>query len=119
MSLEERQFRKFVDGLFTAKRAGPNGFMHASAGLAGESGEVLDLIKKVWVYERPLDKEKIVEEMGDVLHYFFQLMIKLEEVNLDVSLTDIMSANMIKLRKRYPDGFTKEAAIARADKLEG
>jgi len=116
MSAEEKEFRAFVDGLFIEKRAGVNGFMHASAGLAGESGEVLDLMKKVWVYSRPLNTEKTIEEMGDVLHYFFQMMIKLTETGTDVSLKDIMNANMAKLRKRYPDGFTKEAAIARADK---
>lgn len=116
----EDNFRKFVDYLFQAKRAGVDGFHHAASGLAGEGAEVLDHTKKAWVYGRELDTDKVFEEMGDTLHYFFMMMIKLEETyDVPVTLADFIENNMIKLRKRYPDGFTKEAAIARADKLEG
>lgn len=112
-----QNFRKFVDFLFTTKREGPDGFMHAASGFSGEAGEVLDHMKKHWVYERDLDIDKVMEEMGDALHYFYQLMIKLEEVLEEpVDIEDIILDNMTKLRKRYPNGFTKEAAIARADK---
>ena len=116
----EMQFRRFVDRLFSGKREGPDGFMHSAAGLAGESGEVLDHMKKHWVYDRDLDVDKVKEEMGDTLHYFFQLMIKLEEyTGQRVYLSTIFRDNMVKLNKRYPDGFSKEAAIARADKQAG
>jgi NTP pyrophosphatase (non-canonical NTP hydrolase) len=116
----EANFRKFVDYLFSAKREGSNGFAHAAMGLAGESGEVLDHCKKHWVYDREVDVDKVIEEMGDTLHYFFQLMIKMEEILEEpFELTDVIQDNMVKLRKRYPDGFSKEAAIARADKVEG
>lgn len=112
-----QNFRKFVDYLFQAKRQGPDGFHHAASGLAGEAGEVLDHTKKHWVYGRDLDIDKVFEEMGDTLHYFFMVMIKLEEhLQEPVDIEDIILGNMIKLRKRYPNGFTKEAAIARADK---
>lgn len=116
----EANFRKFVNYLFQSKREGNDGFMHAAAGLAGESGEVLDHMKKGWVYDRVLDVDKVIEEMGDTLHYFFMLMIKMEELlGEPFELTDVIQDNMVKLRKRYPNGFTKEAAIARADKVEG
>lgn len=104
-------FREFVDYLFQAKRDGADGFLHAATGMAGESGEVLDHMKKHWVYDRPIDREKVLEEMGDTLHYFTMLCIKMQW-----SYADVIRANMIKLRKRYPNGFTKEAAIARVDK---
>lgn len=113
----EYNFREMVDFLFQSKRAGTDGFIHAAMGLAGESGEVLDHMKKHWVYDRDLDLEKVVEEMGDTIHYFFMLMIKLEEhTGKRWYLHDFFRHNMVKLRKRYPDGFTKAAAIARADK---
>jgi NTP pyrophosphatase (non-canonical NTP hydrolase) len=112
----EEEFRAFVDSLFQSKREGNDGLLHASVGLAGEAGEVLDHMKKAWVYDRELDIPKVLEEMGDVLHYFFMLMIKLEEIGVHVELIDIIQNNMAKLRKRYPNGFTKRDAIARADK---
>lgn len=115
----EENFRAFVDYLFQAKREGADGFHHAATGLAGESGEVLDHTKKHWVYDRELDVEKVVEEMGDTLHYFFQMMLKLQEIGVRITLKDVMANNVAKLRKRYPDGFSKEAAIARADKALG
>lgn len=115
----EANFRAMVDYLFQSKRDGRDGLVHGAVGLAGESGEVLDLMKKLWVYDRPLDSttlDKIEEEMGDVIHYFFMLMLKLEEITgHDYRLEDFFRNNMIKLRKRYPDGFTKEAALRRAD----
>lgn len=109
---ELRAFREFVDFLFQSKRDGNEGLLHAAVGLAGESGEVLDHMKKLWVYDREMDREKVLEEMGDTFHYFTMLMIK-----MDITLLDVILNNTAKLRKRYPDGFTKAAAIARADKL--
>src|SRR5258708_3491897 len=103
--------------LFQAKREGPDGFIHAATGLAGESGEVLDHMKKHWVYDREMDREKVMEEMGDTIHYFFMMLIKLSEGQPEpITLQDIWLNNITKLLKRYPDGFSKEAAIARADK---
>ena len=117
----EKEFRDFVGQLFVAKREGPDGFLHAAVGLAGEAGEVLDHMKKHWVYDRPMDREKVLEEMGDTLHYLIMCCIKMSEDDGSpeagyVTLSTLIQHNMRKLRKRYPDGFTKEAAIARADK---
>lgn len=116
---DEENFRQMVDYLFQSKRAGVDGLLHGAVGLAGESGEVLDLMKKLWVYDKPFDSatlDKIEEEMGDVIHYFFMLMLKLQEhTGHDYTLSDFFRNNMLKLRKRYPDGFTKEAALRRAD----
>lgn len=112
----ERDFRNFVNFLFQEKRDGDDGMLHAAVGLAGESGEVLDHTKKTWVYGRKPDVPKIIEEMGDTLHYFFMLMIKLDEsYGVPTSLQLFMANNVTKLRKRYPNGFSKEDAILRRD----
>lgn len=107
----EAEFRDFVDHLFQFKRTGTDGYLHAAIGLAGESGEVLDHMKKMWVYDKPFDRDKVLEEMGDVLHYFM-----MECICMNVTFAEVMVNNMAKLRKRYPNGFTKADAIARADK---
>lgn len=113
MTPQEEAFRKFVDALFVSKRELGEGFLHASVGLAGEASEILDHMKKHWVYDRPLDRAKVLEEMGDAFHYFMMLCIK-----MDVTWQDVMDNNVAKLLKRYPNGFSKEAAIARADTLQ-
>ena len=69
-------------------------------GLAGESGEVCDYLKKVAFHDHDLDKEKLADELGDVLWYIANLA---EAAGL--SLADIAVGNIEKLRKRYPDGF--------------
>lgn len=105
------EYRDFVDRLFVKRRAGADGFMHAAAGAAGEGGEILDIAKKHWVYGKPLDRAHMLEEIGDCLHYLNQLCIL-----LGIRIEDAMAHNVAKLNKRYPSGYTDEAAIERADK---
>lgn len=43
-------------------------------GIAGESGELIDLVKKFIFHKHQIDKIKIKKEAGDVLWYISQLM---------------------------------------------
>lgn len=75
-------------------------------GLAGESGEVCDLIKK-WAYHQvPYDTDKMRKELGDVLWYLSALAS-----DHGMTLDSVASENVEKLRKRYPDGFVKGGGI--------
>ena len=69
-------------------------------GLAGESGEVAELVKKAVFHRKGLDVEKLKKELGDVLWYVAALCSK-----TGLSLSDVMQANDAKLRARYPDGW--------------
>ena len=42
-------------------------------GLCGESGEVIDLVKKWFAHGHELDKEKLVKELGDVAWYIAEI----------------------------------------------
>jgi hypothetical protein len=86
----------------------------AALGLAGESGEAVDLCKKWYEQGRPLDKDKLVKEVADVL-YYCQLML----MSQDVSMDECVGVLEAKLRTRYPNGFSREAALARADGING
>jgi len=77
-------------------------------GLAGETGEVVDLIKKVVSHGHPLDRIKLVEEMGDVLWYLAMLCTL-----LGVSMEDMAFRNIDKLKRRYPNGFETHRSINR------
>jgi len=89
--------------------------VHMTMGVAGEAGELVDEVKKHWIYGKALDVENILEEVGDSL-FFLQGI--LNEVAPDVSLEEVMQRNVTKLEKRYPQGFTQQAALDRLDKQE-
>ena len=79
-------------------------------GLCGESGEVIDIVKKHLAQGHELDKEKIIKELGDVAWYMAEIATV-----LGVELEDVFVQNVEKLKKRYPEGFSTEKSIYRAE----
>lgn len=79
-------------------------------GVAGEAGEVADLVKKYIGHGHPLDVEKLKLELGDVLWYVAGLASV-----IGVTLSEVANANIAKLEKRYPNGFSTEASMNRVD----
>lgn len=104
-------FTAQVSQLFTGKKDPLERKLHAAVGVASEAGELLDALKKTWVYGKELDYENILEECGDALFYMTALLNE-----CGFTLQDAMEHNVAKLRKRYPNGFSQKDAIARADK---
>lgn len=93
-------------------RAGDGHLVHMALGVAGEAGEVVDIIKKMVIYNKPQNITSIVEELGDLEFYLEGL-----RQGLGITRKEVLEANMTKLNKRYGDGrYTDEAAINRADK---
>lgn len=72
-------------------------------GLAGEAGEVVDELKKVLFHKKTFNKEKVIEELSDILWYCGALA-ELLGTNLEA----VFDINSDKLRKRYPSGFDAE-----------
>ena len=108
-----KKFRLHVDRLFVKPEDECDKQLHAAIGIAGEAGEILDTIKKHWVYGAPLDHENILEECGDILFYVQAL---LEHTGL--TMEQAIDHNIEKLNKRYPDGYADERALDRLDKPE-
>lgn len=79
-------------------------------GLAGEAGEVADLIKKVVYHNKPMDRQALIKELGDVCYYLETVMMA-----IGTDIEQVKAANIEKLRVRYPDGFSYEAANNKAD----
>ena len=80
-------------------------------GLVGESGELADMIKKMFFHLHgcgPDEREKIKKELGDVLWYLSALCR-----DFGFILEEIAKANIKKLQQRYPDGYSSEASINR------
>lgn len=81
-------------------------------GLAGEIGEVIDIMKKHIYQGKELDITDVIEEVGDVLWYIANFC----NVN-NITMDECMESNIKKLRKRFPNGFTVKDANQRKDKM--
>ena len=83
--------------------------MHAAMGIAGEAGEVIDLVKKTYAYEKTLDDKKLIEEVSDILWYINLLLAV-----MDRTWEEVFDLNIAKLEARYPDlRFDADHAINR------
>ena len=78
-------------------------------GLCGESGEAIDIVKKWLAQGHTLDKEHLAKELGGIAWYLAEAATA-----LDLSLGDILQANLNKLEKRYPNGFETRRSLSRA-----
>ena len=82
--------------------------LDAAAGLSEESGEVLGLVRKHLFMGHPLDSARVTIELGDALW-----CLTAAASALGISLETVASANIAKLRKRYPDGYADSKSIRR------
>jgi hypothetical protein len=82
--------------------------LHAAIGLATESGELLDMLKKHIFYGRPLDRVNAREEVGDS-QWYAGLAIDV----LSSTMDEILTMNIDKLRLRYPEKFCESRAVDR------
>lgn len=79
-------------------------------GLSGEAGETSDYIKKVIFHGHPFDRDKLVKELGDIMHYASGVATL-----FNIDMEEVLDKNIEKLQKRYPNGFTQEDSIKRVD----
>ena len=100
----QRQAMTFLKPGMNRKDVLINGVM----GLCGEAGETIDLVKKHMYQGHALDKQKIAMELGDIAWYLAETAYA-----LDIPLEKILRANLEKLKKRYPEGFSVERSINR------
>lgn len=79
-------------------------------GLAGESGEVVDLLKKHLFHSAPLNRDKLIKELGDVRWY-----LELLCYCISTTIEEVEAVNIAKLRARHPTGWSPESAAAKKD----
>lgn len=75
--------------------------LDAAAGLAEEGGEVLAIVRKHRFQGRQLEKDRVIEELGDALWCLATVAS-----SLGVALDEVATANLDKLSARHPRGFT-------------
>ena len=114
-SNSSKDFVSLADRLGELDREGANieRLTTAGVGLAAESGEFLEIVKKMVFQGKPWNndnREHLIIELGDVMWYVAQACMA-----LDVSFDDVIRGNVNKLEKRYPGGsFSVEKSEVRA-----
>ena len=86
----------------------------ASIGLASETGEFSEIVKKIVFQGKPLDDDNIFHmkrELGDIIWYWIQGCRA-----LDLDPNEVVAENINKLKARYPGGeFDAHYSENRAD----
>jgi NTP pyrophosphatase (non-canonical NTP hydrolase) len=109
--IETVRYDAFV-GLLFKQQALPFMKLHTALGCAGEAGELADAIKKEVIYNKPVDRANIVEELGDLRFYLQALMML-----YGITEQEVLQQNANKLCVRYKSlRYSDEAAQQRADK---
>tara|TARA_Y100000992_G_scaffold13316_1_gene7938 strand:+ start:581 stop:985 length:405 start_codon:yes stop_codon:yes gene_type:complete len=99
-----KDFESLIDRLGDLERKGanPQRLATAAVGLSAESGEFLEIVKKMVFQGKPWDehnRKHLIIELGDVMWYVAQACMA-----LDVDFDDVIKGNVQKLEKRYPGG---------------
>ena len=99
-----KDFVSLADRLGELDREGANieRLTTAGVGLAAESGEFLEIVKKMVFQGKPWNddnREHLIIELGDVMWYVANACKA-----LDISFDDVIRGNVRKLEKRYPGG---------------
>ena len=74
----------------------------AAFGLAAESGEFTEIVKKILLQGKPYNEDNVFHmkrELGDICWYIAQACMA-----LDTTFDEIIEMNVDKLKKRYPGG---------------
>jgi len=86
--------------------------IHMAIGISGEAGELLDAIKKYVIYNKTVDRENVVEELGDLEFYIEGI-----RQGLGITREETIAHNIAKLGTRYSSGkYSDKQAQERADK---
>lgn len=101
-----------IEDITDEKEVG-NVTVNYALGVSGEAGEVADQVKKEVFHGHEMDLDAIKKELGDVLHYVAGIATL-----YGLELEEVAQANIDKLQKRYPYGFSEEDSKKRVDVYE-
>lgn len=83
--------------------------LHSLYGMCAEVGELHGIYQKVY-QGHELDKEHLKKETGDILWMIAEFC-----TSQGWKMEDIMQMNIDKLKARFPEGFTAERSLHRAE----
>lgn len=94
--MEIKEYSKFVEKMWFSGKDRPleEGITIASLGLAGETGEVMELLKKR-LRDGKYDQQNLKKELGDMLYYWCKV-----GAYFGITPEEIMQTNVEKLTSR-------------------
>ncbi len=108
--MEANEYQKLAMTTLNPELDSKDVLINSVMGLCGESGEAIDIVKKWLAQGHELDKEHLAKELGDIAWYLAEAATA-----LDLKLSEVLEANIEKLKKRYPDGFKTDRSLKRKD----
>ena len=101
---ESKDFVALSDRLVSLDSKGINieRLLTGAVGLSAESGELMEIVKKLIFQGKPVNDETIFHlkrELGDALWYVMQVLMA-----LNTPIEEVVQMNVEKLQKRYPGG---------------
>ena len=106
--MEVNEYQKLAMTTLNPELSKKDVLINSVMGLCGESGEAIDIVKKWLAHGHELDREHLKKELGDIAWYLAEAATA-----LDMDLEEILQANIDKLKKRYPQGFSAADSINR------
>ena len=87
--------------------------LHSAAGMSTETGELLDMLKKSIFYGKDIDFVNMEEELGDLLWYVALAIKIMNLLGYATNFEQIQKKNIAKLKARYGEKFSEDAALNR------
>lgn len=110
LEAEVAAFQEDVERTWKAQHSSALDIAIAALGLVCEAGEVGDVIKKQIAQGHEVDRDKVLDELGDTYYYMTKLMGM-----YNITLSDVMSTNIAKRKLRYPEGFDANRSRTRGE----
>lgn len=107
-SLSLIEYQRAAQRTANPRLAAKDKLINGAMGLCGESGEVIDIVKKHLWQGHDLDIIKIIDELGDVMWYVAEAAAAVGS-----SIEEVARYNIKKLQNRYPAGFSADDSIHR------
>jgi NTP pyrophosphatase (non-canonical NTP hydrolase) len=82
---------------------------HALHGMTSEVGEIHDLFQKEY-QGHEIDPRHLKKELGDLLWMVAEFCTA-----MNWTLEDVAQANIVKLKERYPEGFSEDRSLHRKE----
>lgn len=79
---------------------------HGVFGVVTEAGELMADVKKAKIYGKEVERERLIDEMGDVMWY-----LALLSDAIGTNFEEIWEKNIKKLQVRFPEGYDSSKAL--------
>ena len=113
-SLDTEALKRSIDEIESSSNIKIPRLLTAALGLGSESGEFVEIVKKMVLQGKPPSEENIFHmkrELGDIMWYWMQAVHA-----LNITPDEVIQENIRKLEARYPGGFE---AVRSENRQEG